>query len=305
MDPRSQLTARLSTELDDPDGARSVVAAMDDAAVAAAEALADGDIAGSPWLSYRPSTVPVDEIDSLWVFSYGFRFADPAADPVGLGARVPGPDELVPGPTNEALARAAADVVVDHPVPVVAQWEVARELQKLGVADVISVEPDTAPDGSVVYLSTAGVADKGLRRGHGAGSGRRPVLPLPRRTMRAHRPRRRVDRGRPRGGGPAVEVRPEVGSGLDAVPRDVDPRRPGRPNRPQGGLTLPSDQNWGRNRQVASIPTPVLMAERVTRIELAYSAWEADQRGCADQSVRVIGLVRPYFACHAVSLRRP
>ena len=36
MDPRSQLTARLSTELDDPGGARSVVAAMDDAAVAAA-----------------------------------------------------------------------------------------------------------------------------------------------------------------------------------------------------------------------------------------------------------------------------
>lgn len=170
MDPRSQLTARLSTELDDPDGARSVVAAMDDAAVAAAEALADGDIAGSPWLSYRPSTVPVDEIDSLWVFSYGFRFADPAADPVGLGARVPGPDELVPGPTNEALARAAADVVVDHPVPVVAQWEVARELQKLGVADVISVEPDTAPDGSVVYLSTAGVADKGLRQLTAAGT---------------------------------------------------------------------------------------------------------------------------------------
>ena len=89
MDPRSQLTARLSTELDDPDGARSVVAAMDDAAVAAAEALADGDIAGSPWLSYRPSTVPVDEIDSLWVFSYGFRFADPAADPVGLGGNHP------------------------------------------------------------------------------------------------------------------------------------------------------------------------------------------------------------------------
>ena len=258
MDPRSQLTARLSTELDDPGGARSVVAAMDDAAVAAAEALADGDIAGSPWLSYRPSAVPVDEIDSLWVFSYGFRFADPAAGPVGLGARVPGPDELVPGPTNEALARAAADVVADHPVPVVAQWEVARELQKLDVADVISVEPDTAPDGSVVYLSTAGVADKGLRQLTAAGKepGHAGVL-----CFRYH---------------------------AERCVLTARARRPARPTRPQGGLTLPSDQNWGRNRQVVSIPTPAFMAERVRRTELPHSAREAHRRASSASPSRSV-----------------
>lgn len=70
---------------------------------------------------------------------------------------------LEPGPVNEALAGAAASFVARHPVPIVAQWEVARVLRDLGVANVVSVEPDQASDGTVVYLSTAGVIEKGLR----------------------------------------------------------------------------------------------------------------------------------------------
>lgn len=162
MDPRARLTARLGDELDDADAAGRTVAGMDDAAVAGAERLADGDIATSPWLSYRPTTVPAEDIDSLWVFSYGYRLADPAAAGVDVGGEVPPMDALVPGPTNEALARAARDVVADHPVPIVAQWEVARVLDDLGVDGVISVEPDVAADGTVTYLSTVGVAEKGL-----------------------------------------------------------------------------------------------------------------------------------------------
>jgi len=54
-------------------------------------------------------------------------------------------------------------------VPVIAQWEVAQRLEELGVERVISVEPDTAADGSVTYLSTAGVAEKGLRLAADAG----------------------------------------------------------------------------------------------------------------------------------------
>lgn len=162
MDPRAQLTARLGDELDDADAAARTVAGMDDAAVAGAERLADGDIATSPWLSYRPTTEPADDIGSLWVFSYGFRMADPSREAVPVGGSVPPLDALVSGPTNEALARAARDFVAEHPVPIVAQWEVARVLQDLGVDDVISVEPDVAADGTVTYLSTVGVAEKGL-----------------------------------------------------------------------------------------------------------------------------------------------
>ena len=42
-------------------------------------------------------------------------------------------------------------------------------LDMLGVEGVISVEPDVATDGSVVYLSTAGVTAKGLRLAADAG----------------------------------------------------------------------------------------------------------------------------------------
>lgn len=64
---------------------------------------------------------------------------------------------------------AAAAFVEDHPVPVLAQWEVADLLLADGVAEVISVEPDEGPDGEVVYLSTAGVADKAVMLADDAG----------------------------------------------------------------------------------------------------------------------------------------
>lgn len=178
MDVRSRLTRRLGEELRDPDAAERAVAAMDDGAIAAAERIADGDIAGSPWLAYRPSTVPAGEVDSLWVFSYGYRLADGSGGGVAAGAPVPPMDALEPGPTNEALARSAAAFVKEHPVPVVAQWEVARVLEDLGVRDVIPVEPDVAADGTVTYLSTVGVAQKGLTalRSRGGEPGHAGVL---------------------------------------------------------------------------------------------------------------------------------
>ncbi len=162
QDDRSRIERRLADELD-PETAEAVVDGLDQGRIDAIVDLADGDIEGSPWLSYEPATVPDDEVDSLWVFSYGYRI-DPAAgvDGVGVGDPVPPMDQLEPGPTNEALAQAAADFVADHPVPIIAQWEVAQVLEDLGVDDVISVEPDIAADGTVTYLSTQGVAEKGI-----------------------------------------------------------------------------------------------------------------------------------------------
>lgn len=78
-------------------------------------------------------------------------------------------EALQPGPINEELARAAAAFVRRNPVPIIAQWEVARVLRELGVSDVISVEPKIAPDGTVTYLTTPDVVTEGARMAAEAG----------------------------------------------------------------------------------------------------------------------------------------
>lgn len=170
VDPRAALIRRITDEFGDADLAASVVGTLDDTTIGVLDQFADGDLLGSPALSYAPSTAPADAVDSLWIFAYGYRFtADALAQGVDTSGGVPPMDALEPGPTNEALARLAAAFVTEHPVPIVAQWEVAQVLAELGVADVISVEPDMAADGTITYLSTAGVAAKGLRLAAEAG----------------------------------------------------------------------------------------------------------------------------------------
>jgi hypothetical protein len=78
-------------------------------------------------------------------------------------------DAIEPGPTNEELARIAAMFVAAHPVPVIAQAQVAALLTERGVAEVISVGPDVAADGRLTYLSTAGAVAKGLALAQAAG----------------------------------------------------------------------------------------------------------------------------------------
>lgn len=170
MEPRAALIQRLSDELADADLAASVVASFDDATIAIIEQSAEGDIVNSPLLSYTPTTVPDADVDTLWIFSFAYRFTDEAM-PQGFdtSGAVPPPDALEPGPVNEALARIAAEFVETHPVPVIAQWEVAQLLADMGVEGVISVEPDVAADGTVTYLSTVGVAEKGLAALQAAG----------------------------------------------------------------------------------------------------------------------------------------
>jgi hypothetical protein len=64
-----------------------------------------------------------------------------------------------PGPVNEALADAVAALLAIRPVPVHAQWEVARILErKHGLTGVISVLPMLSPSGEIIYLSTVDVA---------------------------------------------------------------------------------------------------------------------------------------------------
>jgi len=171
MDARRELTARLGKELADHVLAHKVVAGLDDHTLEGLVALAGNDIAKSAALSYTPATtVLADGIDTLWLFAFGYRFRPESLQShVDLFGAVPPIDALIPGPVNEQLARLAAEFVKEHPVPVIAQWEIARVLDDLGVERVISVEPEITADGTVVYLSTAGVATEGLRLAADAG----------------------------------------------------------------------------------------------------------------------------------------
>ena len=146
VDYRSAMVARLSDEWDDPAVAEQVVVAIGPDGLAAWEKKVPmAEVATTPLLAYRTPTRPAGDIDSLVVFAFGNRVA---AD-----------GTLEPGPVNQALADTTAAFVADHPVPVFAQWEVARLLDAAGVKGVTSIEPTTGPDGQVVYLSTRGVAD--------------------------------------------------------------------------------------------------------------------------------------------------
>jgi hypothetical protein len=164
---RAALRRRLADELGDEESASEVVASLDHAMIDRLVERAAGDIATADVLSYRPARIADHEIRSLWVLAFGYRFAD-GRQPTAVGETPPMSD-LEPGPVNEALARAAASFVLAHPLPIIAQWEVAHVLDHLGIPDVVSVEPDHTDDGSVVYLSTAGVIEKGLRLAADAG----------------------------------------------------------------------------------------------------------------------------------------
>lgn len=110
-------------------------------------------------LSWRPSQAPAAQITRIVAYGFGNR---PRA-----GA---GPNDLAdPGPVNEALAQAVLAIHRLNPVKVYAQWEIARFLvDQPGMADVVSIDPVFAPDGSLEYLSTDGVAAEVIRREGGA-----------------------------------------------------------------------------------------------------------------------------------------
>lgn len=143
------LVARWTDELGDDALAQSLVDGLGPDGVAQFEALVGLDaVFTDPLVAMTPPTVPDDEVDSLVVYAFGNRVAEDGA--------------LSPGPVNEELAQVVEDFVAEYPVPVFAQWEVADLLAESGVGDITSIDPDTGPDGEVVYLSTAGVAEKAV-----------------------------------------------------------------------------------------------------------------------------------------------
>ncbi len=155
VDYRSAMVSRLTDEWGDASVAEQVVAAIGPDGLAAWEAKVPmAEVATTPLLTYRPSGVAADQVDSVVVFAFGNRVA---------------PDGTVsPGPTNQELADVTAAFVAEHPMPVYAQWEVARLMIADGAEGVNSIEPTTDAAGNVVYLSTRGVADQVAGSGEAA-----------------------------------------------------------------------------------------------------------------------------------------
>ncbi|MBF6541555.1 hypothetical protein [Nocardia brasiliensis] len=115
---------------------------------AAAEPIAPAGCA-TPDLWTVP-TRPAESLTMIVAYSFGYRSpADPSSG------------DHEPGPVNEALADAVVVARGARDIPVFAQSEIAAVLRsRYAMHDVISIDGDTNPDGSPIYLSTEGVAAK-------------------------------------------------------------------------------------------------------------------------------------------------
>jgi len=133
---RSKIADRLSIELGDARLGAAVAEQLDSRALGVFNrrpALVDSEM-----LSFAPPVELAPE--ALVVFSFGNQFDDAG--------------ELLPGPVNLEMATLADRWVESTGVPVIAQWEVADEM----AASAVRVGVVESDDGSVEYLSTAGVA---------------------------------------------------------------------------------------------------------------------------------------------------
>ena len=136
---RDRIADRLAAELGDRQLAVTVAERLD---LRAVEAIAESgsDPATTELLSFEP--IVHDSPESLVVFAFGNRGS--------------AEDELLPGRVNLELASIADDWAHATGLPVFAQWEVADQMRSASTR----VGAVTLDDGSVEYLSTAGVAQQ-------------------------------------------------------------------------------------------------------------------------------------------------
>ena len=100
----------------------------------------------------RPPTRPARDLSYVIAFSFGNRI------PPGLDAKRHVGE---PGPVNEQLAAIVVTVVGDRAIPIYAQTEIAEVLSaRYAMSEVIEIGPNRAADGTLIYLSTSGVAWK-------------------------------------------------------------------------------------------------------------------------------------------------
>lgn len=151
------LTSRLAKEYRDPTIAGEVVANLSPALLADLEAkVPQAAIKTSPLLSYRPTKVAASSVNSVLVFEFGNRVAQDGT--------------ITAGPTNDALAVATETFAKKHPgIPILAQQQIAEQVQASGVQNVTSINPVIGSGGQLVYLSTAGVVAQAVADASTAG----------------------------------------------------------------------------------------------------------------------------------------
>ncbi|MFD9690114.1 hypothetical protein ACFXPX_36360 [Kitasatospora sp. NPDC059146] len=126
---------------------KALTGALGDRAAAEAEVPRILDVC----FDWAPPTVEPAKVDFLLAYAFGNRAPAGGGDPAKV--------RYEPGPVNRELADTVARIHRRRKVPVYAQWEIAHFLTDVhGLTDVTSIEPVVAPDGTITYLSTYGVA---------------------------------------------------------------------------------------------------------------------------------------------------
>ena len=140
---QTQMIGKLTTELDDAAIAHTLEPYMMDV--------------GFTW--DLPLT-SVADVNTIVAYCFGNRPNAASGNTSSTGGNQAAlPD---PGPINEALADTVYEIYRLTRVKVFAQWEIAHFLvfkYQMNSTNLHSIEPIIASDGSIIYLSTAGVAE--------------------------------------------------------------------------------------------------------------------------------------------------
>ncbi|WON76443.1 hypothetical protein [Serratia sp. UGAL515B_01] len=111
----------------------------------------------------QPESCSISSVNTILALAFGNR-------PTTV---IPKPGEAEPlaepGPTNEKLADSVYELYSQQPVPIYAQWEIARFLEsKYQLTDIVSIEPVFTAEGKIEYLSTLGVVQQAVSTAGGA-----------------------------------------------------------------------------------------------------------------------------------------
>ncbi|KHT64235.1 hypothetical protein RJ45_07595 [Photobacterium gaetbulicola] len=98
-------------------------------------------------LTWQGEPLPLDQADSIIAYAFGNRIAENG--------------NQSPGPMNKALADTVVEIYKQTGKPVYAQWEIAQEIgDRIDEKDLTAIYPKVGADGTIIYLSTIGVAEE-------------------------------------------------------------------------------------------------------------------------------------------------